>query len=232
MSASIDRRLSKIEAALGIHDAVDHIKTHDSNSEDANALTSGDSPTVNLQSRIQKLQESTDFMHQESSLTSSLNECDRLARDLSPSGLLLTTDAANPSSSESIHRKQEILARYEELQNAFEALEKMRDLLIISNPSLAKKEAGKGNTGDSSISVDHIVSAPILSSSSFTFAADPVNENRLESLSRDVLDVRERSYQLSRRVDAMVDRYYSIMDAVNEKMVSLQEETTSGSIGQ
>ena len=212
MSTSIEKRLSHLETALGINE----------NSAQSDTGSSTDSDTqTDIQSRIHNLQESTNFFFQESSLTSSLKECDRLARELSPSGLLFTTDATNSSSS--VHRKQEILARYEELQNVFEALEKIRDILLISNPSLAKKSGGAGKTED--FSADHIVSAPILSSFSFAFAADPVNEERLNVLTKDVLDVRERSYNFSRRVDAMVDRYYSVMDAVNEKMVLLQEET-------
>jgi hypothetical protein len=70
--------------------------------------------------------------------------------------------------------------------------------------------------------VDHVVSAPILSGSSF--AADALNVKRLNALSVDVLDAKERSMHLANKIDSMMDRYYDVITAVNEKMVLVQEE--------
>lgn len=214
MSPSFEKRLRYLETALDIN-------TTSQNERDACSRVGDTQSQESIQSRVDKLKESTQFFFQESSLASKLRECDKIAQELSPSGLLLTVDTA--TSSASVHRKQEILARYEELQNAFESLEKIRDMLLISNPSLAKQS---DSGGENQLSADYIMSAPILSSSSFAFASDPKNEERLKMLTHDVWDARERSYNLSKRVDALVDRYYSVMDAVNEKMVLLQEETT------
>ena len=57
--------------------------------------------------------------------------------------------------------------------------------------------------------------APIISSSLSDFAADGVNEERLNYLTKDVLDVCESSSSLPMQVDSMVDSYYSVMDVVN-----------------
>jgi len=206
MSTSIEQRLNCLEAALGIK---------------------GSDDAPDIQSRVQTLLESTNSQTSQAYLDSNLKECDKLARELCPSGLLLTSATTDPiNASAGLARHEELLARYEELQNAFEKLAKIRDTLMISNPALAKELQAKAGSGGKNESVDHIVSAPILASSSFTFAADPVNEERLNTLTDNILDVRDRSSSLARKVDGMVDRYYSVMNAVNEKMVLLQEEGT------
>lgn len=214
MSSSIEKRLCHVENCLGIN----------AGNHNENVTNAGKEVLVDVQCQIKRLLNSTEDCLNEKSLGLIMRECDKLGKDLSPSGLMLSIDATN--SPGSVHRRQEILTRYEELQNAFEKLEQIRDILTISNPLLAKESQTINANGgkNEELSTDRIVSAPILSSSSFTFATDPGNIERLNSVTTDIINVRDRSYNLSRRVDAMIDRYYSVMDTVNEKMVALKEE--------
>jgi len=215
---TVEQRLNQIEATLGF----ENLARNGSERSSSNSSYNQD-----VQTRLQSLLDSTSSLLKESpnsALDITLKECDELARDLSPSGLLLKSDAAT-SSSVGVYRKQEILARFEELESTFELLAKIRDLLMTSNPTFAKDlQARTSKGGSDPISVDHIVSAPILTDSSFTFAADAVNVKRLNTLAADLLDAQERSMSLANRVDAMLDRYYAAMTAVNEKMVLVQEE--------
>jgi len=217
---TVEQRLNQIEATLGFENLTQN------GSERSTSDSSYHQDDV--QTRLQSLLDSTNSLLKESpnsALDITLKECDELARDLSPSGLLLKSDAAT-SSSVGVYRKEEILARFEELESTFELLANIRDLLMTSNPTLAKDLQARTSKGGKSypISVDHIVSAPILTDSSFTFAADAVNVKRLNTLAADVLDAQERSLNLTKRVDVMLDRYYAAMTAVNEKMVLVQEE--------
>jgi len=216
---TVEQRLNQIEATLGFENLTQN---------GSERSTSDSSYHQDVQTRLQSLLDSTNSLLKESpnsALDITLKECDELARDLSPSGLLLKSDAAT-SSSVGVYRKEEILARFEELESTFELLANIRDLLMTSNPTLGKDLQARTSKGGKSdpISVDHIVSAPILTDSSFTFAADAVNVKRLNTLAADVLDAQERSLNLTKRVDAMLDRYYAAMTAVNEKMVLVQEE--------
>lgn len=212
MSTS-EQRLNHIECILGLVQNA---------SESSN---SGSGCPQNIQSRLQSLLDSTQTLLKESSsnpaLGANLKECDDLARDLSPSGLLLKSDIGT-SSSTSIYRKQELLSRFQEMTNAFELLGEIRDLLMIANPSFAKALQTRASNGGGPVLVDHVVSAPILSGSSF--AADALNVKRLNALSVDVLDAKERSMHLANKIDSMMDRYYDVITAVNEKMVLVQEE--------
>ena len=217
--STIEERLNRIECTLGFVQ------------DDASESSDSASCRQNIKSRLQSLLDSIQTLLNESSqpaLDNDLKECDDLARDLSPSGLLLKSDIGI-SSSAGVYRKQEILARFEELENTFELLARVRDLLMISNPTLAKDlqtRASKAGKSDP-ILVDHLISAPILSGSSLTFASDALNMKRLNALTVDVLDVRDRSSHLAKLADDMMDRYYAAMTAVNEKMVLVQEETVN-----
>ncbi len=269
---SIDRRLRYIEAALGIIncdagigigigggvDVSDEAKDTDMN-VNVNMTTNVD----DVHGRVENLCKSIDSQITLSTIASNIQRCNTLANQLSPSGLLLTSCGRDGSSSSSsgngnvnasvyVYRRQEILARYDDLRYALEQLASIRDLLLISNPSLAKElqskkgvvEGGDGgedviisnsdkkngmnsnmnmSSSDTTISMDHVASAPILASPSFTFASDPKNIQKLESLATDAVDINDRSTALAQRVDDMVDRYYSILSAVNERLILMQE---------
>mmetsp|Transcript_1695 Transcript_1695/g.3088 ORF Transcript_1695/g.3088 Transcript_1695/m.3088 type:complete len:252 (+) Transcript_1695:115-870(+) len=242
-SSSIEHRLNALESLLEIkYNCSTGGKSSAAIEEgDSPVLSSGDNSTntddVNLQSRLDTLIESTiSHLGRHEHLETKLDEIDKLGNELCPSGLFLHS-SMNTSSQSALalcgaYRKQEILVRYQELTEAFELLEKIRDLLIISNPSLVKKlqmangpTSGGGGGGFIGEGVlDDIMSAPILANSSFAFAADPKNRKRLGDLTNEVLMMREKSLSLSKRLDDMIDYYYSAMSKMNEKMVLLQEE--------
>lgn len=238
-SSSIERRLNALEVMLDIQcNRVREGKSSAASKGDDSSGSADDITTNNdagddrnnVQARIDALFESTvSQLRRHQHLESKLDEIDELGNELCPSGLFLhsTNTTGGPSAICGTYRKQEILVRYDELTDAFEMLEKIRDLLSISNPPLAKKlQVANGSTGVDKGEglLDDVISAPILASSSFAFAADPHNRKRLNDLTNEVLTIREKSLSLSKRLDEMIDYYYFTMSKMNEKMLLLQEE--------
>lgn len=204
---NIEERLNLIESKIGL-------------------LASDNEPkTTSVESRLDTLLDSIQTKLDESSnpdVAKSIQNCNNLAKELSPSGLLLKSEANSHSS---IYRKQEILARYEELVKALDLLAKIRDVLIISNPNLSREIQANAAEGTSKqVSTDNIISAPIISDSSFTFAVDPKNEDRMRGLTADVMQLKQKSIELANKVDYMLDRYYNAMTAINEKVVFLSQK--------
>lgn len=210
---NIEERLNLIESKIGLSARVDR----DDNE-----------PETSVESRLDTLLDSIQTKLDESSnpdISKTIQNCNNLAKELSPSGLLLKSEANSYSS---IYRKQEILARYEEVVKAIDLLAKIRDVLIISNPNLSREiQANTAEGASKQVSTDNIISAPIISDSSFTFAVDPKNEDRMKGLIADVMLLKQKSIELSNKVDYMLDRYYDAMTAINEKVVliSQKEET-------
>lgn len=210
---NIEERLNLIESKIGLSARVDR----DDNE-----------PETSVESRLDTLLDSIQTKLDESSnpdISKTIQNCNNLAKELSPSGLLLKSEANSYSS---IYRKQEILARYEEVVKALDLLAKIRDVLIISNPNLSREiQANAAEGASKQVSTDNIISAPIISDSSFTFAVDPKNEDRMKGLIADVMLLKQKSIELSNKVDYMMDRYYDAMTAINEKVVliSQKEET-------
>jgi hypothetical protein len=234
MHSSIEYRLNALEYVLGINpnhreaqEASRYVETQDG------AIAAHD-PTrnlnkLNLETRIDTLLDSCNSLYKDSShLHVELDDINILAQDLSPTGILLhSVNLAGSSSLGGTYRKHEILARYDELTMTFELLDKMRDLVIFSNPSLARKLQQMKNAESAGIIqglIDDIVTAPIISSTSYSFAADPVNRKRLSDLTSEVLKLREKSLCLSKQLDNIIDDYYSVMIALNEKMAILRDD--------
>lgn len=207
---NIEERLNLIESKIGLSARVDR----DDNE-----------PETSVESRLDTLLDSIQTKLDESSnpdISKTIQNCNNLAKELSPSGLLLQSEANSYSS---IYRKQEILARYEELVKALDLLAKIRDVLIISNPNLSREiQANAAEGASKQVSSDNIISAPIISDSSFTFAVDPKNEERMKGLIADVMLLKQKSIELSNKVDYMLDRYYDAMTAINEKVVLISQK--------
>lgn len=230
-SSSIEHRLNALESMLedkyhhGILGKISAADEGDDNITNSNVS--------NLQSRIDTLLDSTiSHLDRHEDLETKLDAIDELGNELCPSGLFLhSTNTGGTSALCGTYRKQEILVKYEELTEAFELLERIRDLLTVSNPSLVKKLQKSNGPAGGAINgeglLDDVISAPILASSSFAIAADQQNRKRLSNLTTEVLNLREKSLSLSRKLDNMIDYYYSTMSKMNEKMVLLQEEILS-----
>ena len=133
-----------------------------------------------------------------------------------------------------IYRNQEVLARSEELQTAFYQLNQIRDLLSISNTKLIQAlQLQKHNTttntttnnntssssSSSSLSLDHIANAPILVSTSFQYASNHTNQQRLHQLSSNVDSIYERTIRVIGSIDHVVHVYYNLILAMNEKFM-------------
>jgi len=216
MTSSIEKRLRSIEASLGITDG-----------RKLNGKDAGKKNDRGISDRVDSLLSSTHNLldksspHGHANVASDIQTCHKMARELAPAGLLLATasiDSVNASSGVFVYRRQEILARFEELQDALETMARIKDMLLVSNPSLAKELQKKNSSSGERISLDHIVSAPILASPSYTFASNPTNVERLEALADDVIDVNDRSTALVEKVDGMVDRYYTAINEINETL--------------
>jgi len=133
-----------------------------------------------------------------------------------------------------IYRRQEVLARSAELERALEQLGSMRDLLCLSNPSLMKEiqktnanlqsNSNSSSSSSSSSLLDHVSNAPIISSPSFTFATEEENKKRLEDVTAKVIGIHDKAEKLSRKCDDIINVYYKLMTAVNEKLVLYHDE--------
>ena len=146
-----------------------------------------------------------------------------------------TSTSTSSTSTPLIYRNQEVLARSEELQTAFYQLNQIRDLLSISNTKLIQAlQLQKHNTttntntnnttsssssSSSSLSLDHIANAPILVSTSFQYASNHTNQQRLHQLSSNVDSIYERTIRVIGSIDHVVHVYYNLILAMNEKFM-------------
>lgn len=248
MALSLDERLTSLEVSLGSISLTSQTHQKDVTSRIDSLLTS----TTNLLNSQRQKQNAKSFSSSSAPLESDIAECRKLYRKLDPSCLMLasteTSSSRGPISSVSspphVYRRQEVLARSEDLRVALEQLAQMRDLLLISNPSLAKRlqvkklevanSSGGGGAGGDLVgdvvvggdgaSIDRVImEAPILASPVFGYASDPVNVERLERVASRVLDVNQKADELACRFDSLLDRYYTIVNLVNEKNVLVQD---------
>lgn len=118
--------------------------------------------------------------------------------------------------------------RSDDLQIALERLAQVRDLLLVSNPGLAKRlslnvDEGVGLVGDAPSIERAVVEAPILSSPVFRYASDPKNVERLEQSKKRIYAAELRAGDIAERFDSLLDRYYTIVGLVNEKTVLLRD---------
>ena len=161
-----------------------------------------------------------------------------------------TSNTSSTSSTPLIYRNQEVLARSEELQTAFDQLNQIRDLLSISNTKLIQalqlqkhntttnnnntnnntSSSSSSSSSQSSLSLDHIANAPILVSTSFQYASNHTNQERLHQLSSNVDSINERTIRVIGSIDHIVHVYYNLILAMNEKFILLTEgiESTEG----
>lgn len=235
-SSTIDDRLKKLELELGLC----------SNNVDKNGV---DEQAMDVSLRVNHLLESTNLLLQQhskplpsssgnfhtknnnssapsKSLEDALLHCENLARsmDASCNGLLLAvTSSSNDSYTTAplIYRKQEVLARCEELEVALDQLASIRDLVSISNPNLIQNLQQCGKNSD--VSLDHVDNAPILVSPSFTFAVEDVNKERLKDITTRVTNISDRMDELTKKCDDLISLYYRLISAVNEKLSLFQE---------
>jgi hypothetical protein len=173
------------------------------------------------------------------SLQSELSTCENLAKSLEPSGLLLASSNNPTDISEGafIYRRQEILARCQDLQYAFHTLADIRDLIQRSYPQLTKaiqeqQQTTLSTTPSSYASNIHqlILSAPVISSPTFEFASDSNNLDRLDRLTQSLSELYERVSHLTQRADELIQRYYSIMSLINDKFSLVLEDLNQNNV--
>lgn len=182
---------------------------------------------VNIASVESRLQ---DLLHRINSQVppthvSEVETCSKLSHELAPSGLVLNYPTNTSDPSPFVFRKNEVLARYEQFKSALDQLAHIRDFLLISNPNLAKdlQNTSKGGTKQH-ISLDHIASAPIISTENFVFAADEKNVQRLDDCIQKAISLNHRVLSLVARVDVLMERYSNAIECINAKMILLQDE--------
>jgi len=246
MALSLDERLTSLEVSLGSISLTSQSPQKDITSRINSVLIS----TSNLLNSQRQKQNAKSFSS--SSAESDIAECRKLYRNLDPSCLMLTsTETSNNrgrissvSSPPHVYRLQEVLARSEDLRVALERLAQMRDLLLISNPNLAKRlqvkkpeaagvNGGVGAGGDlvgdvvvggDGESIDRVImEAPIFASPVFWLGTDAANAERLKSVATRVFDINQKADELAGRFDSLLDRYYTIVNLVNEKTVLVHD---------
>lgn len=241
-NSSLDDRLSLLESKLGIGVGIE------SGDDVTDTDTTFGADAVDISSRVTWLLDSASSRLRQQkqegggmpmSVEGALLECEALAASLEASGLLFhtasTSSGDNPSpslnastSTPVIYRKQEVLARSEELQRAMSQLAKIRDLLSISNQKLIQALQQKNDSniiiynGNGSIS-EHVANAPILVGPSFHFASDDVNKQKLVDLNSRIIHVSEETNRLTAKCDHLINVYYKLIHAANQKFILHQE---------
>ena len=230
----ISRRITALELCLGLNGEYDTSST----SERVHVPADFSSRIDRLHSDLDILFSSNDTLH--FSLQSELDSCENLAKTLCPSGLLLASSNNPTDVSEGplFYRRQEILARWEDLQYALHTLAEIRDLMLRSYPQLTKalqenqqrqQSAAAANAYPSNIQ-QLILSAPIISSATFDFASESKNIDRLFMVTQRFSELDERVNNLTQRADDLIERYYSIMSIVNDKFTLAIEDLNQKSI--
>ena len=230
MEFSIEQRLRAIELSIGNVDAIDKENQQDV-SQRINAINDSIFSDQKRENGNPPLATST-----ATTLESDLIECQNLYNELDPSCLLLESSVSlnkkgdgslsvNNISAPHVYRRQEVLARSEELKDALEKISQMRDSLLVSNPRLSKhlQEKMKSENGNI-LSADRLIAeAPVFSSDAYGFASNSATLNRLSGVSNRVLEANEKAEILTKRFDSILDCYYKIINLVNEKMILTNE---------
>lgn len=213
---SIENRLNRLEAAISVSQSHRTDPPHEISHE------SSETP---LEQRLQKLCQTIPTKippNHCSDVQKNMN----LLQSLAPSDMILNQPASTVAQDPApvIYRKQEILARYEQFENALEQLARIRDLLAIMNPRFSK-DIQKSESGEAGVQIlmDHILSSPIISGPEFAFASDEANLQRLNTCIEETLEIHQRSLVLANRVDVIVERYSHAINVVNQKLLLLQE---------
>lgn len=222
MTLSIDERLNKLEMTLGL----------------SVTITDSSVSTTPIHSRVQSLVESADkllpqgFPHQtqtqqqQSNLSTNLSEIQRLGRMLEPTGGILASAVSSTNSVQDypyIYRRQEILAQHDQLRHALEQLSSIRQWISVSNPHLTKEIQQCSSMEGKQISMAHIVNSPIFNNAGFQFASNSNNQVRLETASKRITSLNEKALELMDHCDLLIEGYYTIIKAVNEKLLLLQD---------
>ena len=178
----------------------------------------------NLEGRLEHLIDKINSQVPQSHVVQ-VQSCSKLSHELAPSGLILNYPTTVLDPTPLIFRKQEVLARYDQFKFALEQLARIRDYLLISNPKLSKdlQNTSEGGT-KTQISLDHIVSAPIMFTEGYAFASDEKNVQRLDDCIQKALIINQKVQSLVERVDVLVERYSNAIQSINEKMVLLQDD--------
>jgi len=226
MTLSIDERLNKLELTLGLSSSV--------------TRTDSSVSTTPIHSRVQSLVESADkllpqgFPHksqtqqqqQQSNLSNNLSEIERLGRMLEPTGGILASAVSSSNSIQDypyIYRRQEILAQHDQLRHTLEQLSSIRQWISVSNPHLTKEIQRWSSMEGKQISMAHIVNSPIFNNAGFQFASNSNNQVRLETASKRIISLNEKALELMDHCDLLIEGYYTIIKAVNEKLLLLQD---------
>jgi hypothetical protein len=158
-----------------------------------------------------KLNSLTSNLQGDTPLKQLWEESDKLMRELDP-GTALThqQQIAAPI----LYRRQEILASAESLRRDMGQLMEILTLLSIGQPQII---------GEDPLSEMQVTKAPILA------VAPPskVEEERLQHLEVNLQEMHDKMKNFAARLDKLVAGYHSLVTAVSEKIV-LVDETTTG----
>ena len=122
-----------------------------------------------------------------------------------------------------IYRRQEILAQHDELRRALGQLSTIREWIAVSNPQFTKEIQQCYPIEGKQISMTRIVNSPIFNNDGFQFASNSSNEVRLEHASNRLISLNEKVLELMDHCDLLVEGYFTIIKAVNEKLLMLQD---------
>lgn len=227
--SKFEERLSMLEMLIGLDKPFEELNSADG--EETKKL-------ADIALRVQNLCDGskTRLKNHSNSSASQENDLDEfnlnsIEQNLDIPPLLLASASSTATSSGEVndskplvYRKQEVLARSEELGNALEQMATIRDLMCVSNPKLLRElqilRQSKGNE----LSMEHVGNAPILISSPLMIAGAAQNQEKLMELSEKVVNIHKRAAKVTSKCDAIIGTYYKLIFAVNEKLILNQEE--------
>lgn len=118
-----------------------------------------------------------------------------------------------------LYRRQEVLAGAESFQANMDQVSQIVSFLLVSQPPLALSRNQRNRPPP--LTLDQVIHAPILTE---TRVHDEQNQ-RLDTLWHALGDVTQRADQTTQRVDHMLDQYQTLIAALAERMVRLDELT-------
>lgn len=193
---SLEARFLALESSLGLLQPV--------NTEASSSASSFRIKHLDLTSRLDALECKINSFATPQSIW---NESDELLRELHPQAAL-TYQEPSTRNDPIYYRKQQVLASVDDLKRDFAVLNRIMNLLLISQPA-------------SKLTEEQVTQAPILVS---TTTNNPDDQVRLEKLLVDIHHTRRQAMDMTRRVDSLIQTYHVVVASLSERMLLLHQK--------
>jgi hypothetical protein len=200
---AVEARLSALELKLGVR--------NQQTAKDAAGGGGGDKAAASdLESRLSQVQRTMEE-RTTPEYRSVWKESYQLLQDLDPGAGL--THQQQPL----LYKRQEVLAGAETLQRDLNQLASIWHLLTTSTSS-----SSANSDGNSSISLDAVTQAPILTSNTSN-SISTEDQRRLDALRVNLEDLNGRTRSMALKLNHFLETYHAVMSAASEKCILVDE---------